>query len=235
MQLPRVIIAAVFFVIGLLIAVPALVRTASSSSNASESPSSVGGSTPPATESPSASPSEGQPSRSPSKSPSPTPTPTGTPAPTPTTPRPGTPAPPLSVTIGRVDCPGRTVEVTVRNTGTTPQDYTIETDDDSPPKGDRLEAGRTRTTELPLREDRRTRVTVTWRNEPVKRATRTADCRRAAPAREELPHTGSDSGVLWTRTITGVAAMITGAIIFWYGGIWPRRRERVFPDKKNAA
>ncbi|WP_103936705.1 hypothetical protein [Thermomonospora echinospora] len=127
--------------------------------------------------------------------------------------------------------------MTVRNTGTTTQDYTVETNDGTAPKGDRIAAGQTRTTQLTLREDRRTRVTVTWRNEPVEQATRTADCRRSpvgAPTDEELPHTGADSGVLWARAITGIAALITGVIVFWYGGIWPRRREQVFA-KKDAS
>jgi len=212
MQLPRVIIAAVFFVIGLLIAVPALLRTMSGSSNAAESPSPTG------------SPSGAAPSAtatSPGGTASPSPAPTGRP----------TPAQPLRVTIGRVDCPSRTVVVTVRNRGDAVQDYTVETDDGAAPKGDRIDAGQSRTTRLTLREDRRTRITVTWRNEPVEQATRTANCRRTAsssPEPEELPHTGPGDGVLWARAATGVAAMITGAIIVWYGGIWPRRRERIF-------
>jgi outer membrane biosynthesis protein TonB len=271
MQLPRVIIAAVFFVIGLLIAVPALLRTTSSSSDASESPSPGNGSTALATESPSGSPSgsprrSASPTRTATKSPSPTRTPTPTKPPAepttkpttkpptkppagpttkpptkppagPTTTQPSTPSQPLRVTVGRVDCPGRTVEVTVRNTGTATQDYTVETNDGATPKGDRIGAGQTRTTRLTLRENRRTKVTVTWRNEPVEQAARTADCRRApvnGPPDDELPNTGADSGVLWARAITGLAAMITGVIVFWYGGIWPRRREQIFA-KKDAS
>ncbi|MBA9007667.1 hypothetical protein [Thermomonospora cellulosilytica] len=131
-----------------------------------------------------------------------------------------------------MDCPGRTVVVTVRNPGGATQDYTVETDDGAAPKGDRIGAGQSRTTRLTLREDRRTRITVTWRNEPVEQVSRTANCRRAATSSptpdDELPHTGPGDGVLWARAATGAAAMVTGAIIFWYGGIWPRRRDRVF-------
>lgn len=237
MQLPRVIIAAVFFVIALLLLAPML-RTTSSSSDASQTPSPSNGST--ATDSPSGSPSRSaSPTRTATRSPSPTKTstPTKPPAAPTTTARPSTPAQPLQVTIGRVDCPDRTVEVTVRNTGTATQDYTVETNDGTAPKGDRITAGQTRTMQLTLREDRRTKVTVTWRNEPVEQATRTADCRRDpvdSPPDDELPHTGPESGVLWARAITGVAALITGVIVFWYGGIWPRRREQVFARKNTS-
>lgn len=214
MQVPRVIIAAVFFVIGLLIAVPALLRTMSGSSDAAESPAPTDGATPSATATP--------PGDTASSSPAPTATPSTRPS----------PAQPLRVTVGRVECPSRTVVVTVRNVGDAAQDYTVETDDGTAPKGDQIGPGQSRTTRLTLREDRRTRVTVTWRNEPVEQVTRTANCRRAATSSpepdEELPYTGPGDGVLWARAATGVAAMITGAIIVWYSGIWPRRREQIF-------
>ncbi|REE98626.1 hypothetical protein [Thermomonospora umbrina] len=229
MQLPRIIIAAVFFVIGLLIAVPALLRTTSADSNASQTPSPstsaspVGGTSDP---SPSARPSG---SRSPSRSPSPT----RTSAPS----RPALPALPLTVSIGRVSCPDRTIRVTIRNRTRIVHDFTLETDGSTAPKGDRIAAGQSRTVELTLREDRRTRVTVTWRNEPVVTVTRTANCRSRSPVAgdpspdDRLPHTGADSDVLWARAATGLAAMVTGVIIVWYGGVWPRRREQVFAKR----
>ncbi|GAA4100356.1 hypothetical protein [Actinomadura miaoliensis] len=136
-----------------------------------------------------------------------------------------------------MDCPGRTVDVTVRNTGRGTEDYAIERNDGSAATAGRLGAGASRTTEITLREDRRTRVEVTWRNRPVRERTITANCRRGTPApspSDELPRTGSDSTVLWARAATGTAAMLTGAIIFWYGGIWPRRREQIFAKKTGG-
>ncbi|GAA2422502.1 hypothetical protein GCM10010191_37860 [Actinomadura vinacea] len=143
------------------------------------------------------------------------------------------------MTIGSVRCSNRTVEVTVRNTGSRTEDYAIEKNDDTGAVPGRIGPGATRTTSVSLREDRRTRVQVTWRNEPVRSRTLTANCRRAAsPAPndspdDELPRTGSDSTLLWARAATGAGAMITGVIIFWYGGIWPRRREQIFARKNT--
>src|SRR5690606_8981699 len=100
MQLPRVVIAAVFFVIGALIAIPALIDGAGGESSASTA----------ATTSPG--PSGG-------------PDPSGGP-PNP----PATPAQPLTASIGsQVSCPDRTVRVTVRNTGDRTEDFGIEKDD----------------------------------------------------------------------------------------------------------
>nr|BFE33743.1 hypothetical protein GCM10010200_059940 [Actinomadura rugatobispora] len=141
------------------------------------------------------------------------------------------------MTIGSVRCSDRSAEVTVRNTGTRTEDYAIEKNDNTEARPGRIAPGATRTSSIALREDRRTRVQVTWRNEPVQSRTLTANCRGATPAPndspdDELPRTGSDSAVLWARAVTGGAAMITGVIIFWYGGIWPRRREHMFAGKK---
>ena len=224
MQLPRVIIAAVFFVIGALIAVPALANTLSDDDGgspqaaATTTPSETGSPSPSTTQT-SASPSPGSPTRSPS------------PSPTRTTAAPPAGAP-LRVTIGSVRCSDRSVQVTVHNTGPRTEDYAIEKNDNTEARPGRISPGATRTTTVPLREDRRTRVQVTWRNEPVQSRTVTANCRTAKPtptdSPDELPHTGSDSTVLWARAATGGAAMITGIIIFWYGGIWPRRKENIF-------
>ncbi|WP_433328021.1 hypothetical protein [Spirillospora sp. CA-294931] len=209
MQLPRVIIAAVFFVIGALIAIPALMNN-SSPSRASSTPAGSNSTT------------------------SPSPTPTKTPTPGKTT---KPPTAPLTVTIGGVSCPGRTVEVKVANTGKGTEDYSVERNDDSAAVAGRIGPGATRTSRITLREDRRTRVTVSWKNDPVKNRTLKANCKKAAATPEpsetpgDLPHTGADDAVLWARAATGGAAMITGAIIFWYGGIWPRRRDKIFSDK----
>ncbi|MBX6766681.1 MAG: hypothetical protein IRY90_05955 [Actinomadura rubrobrunea] len=230
MQLPRVLIAAVFFVIGLLIALPWL----SDVTGITRSSAPVGSTSSPApgdSGSPSPSPSgtrtgRGEASPSPSRSASPSPSRAAAPA-----------HAPLVVTFGAVDCPARTVDVTVRNTGKGTEDYAIERNDGSAAVAGRLAPGASRTTVLTLREDRRTRVEVTWRNRPVRKRTITADCRRAAPEpspTDKLPHTGSDSAVLWARAATGTAAMLTGAIIFWYGGIWPRRREQIFAKKTGG-
>lgn len=236
MQLPRVVIAAVFFVIGALIAVPAAIDTFSSS-NASEKPQSKR----PAVSLTTSATVTGSPSAT---KPSGTKPPTKAPA-LPVTPKPTTPAQPLKVIIGRVDCSGvgRKVVVSVENQGTIPQDYTVETDDGLAPKGDRIPGKTTQTVTVNLREDRRTWITVKWRNEQVKRERRTANCTRAAtspspdqsPGKspDRLPHTGSDTAVIWARTATGVGAMITGLIIFWYGGIWPRRRDPIFSKKDS--
>jgi hypothetical protein len=251
MQLPRVVIAAVFFVIGALIAVPALIRTASSPTSASESPPT---SAPPATGLNTTHTITGTPSPTRTRTPSPTRTTrTPTPTPTPTTTRPPAPPvtptrttpppPPLTVTIASVVCPERSVDVTVSNRSNAPQDYTIETDDGAAPRAGSIPAGGTRMTSVTLREDRRTRITVTWRNEPVERETHTANCRRTATADpdpdpttappDRLPNTGANDGVLIARTATGVAAMVTGVIIFWYGGIWPRRRDAAVFGRKS--
>jgi hypothetical protein len=129
------------------------------------------------------------------------------------------------------------VQVTVRNTGDRTEDFGIEKNDDTAAIPGEIPANSTRTVAVKLREDRTTRVTVNWANKRIGSATVKADCEKAgaapAPTKtppEELPSTGPDT-VLWARGATGVAIILTGAIIFWYGGIWPRRREQVFPKK----
>ncbi|MQY06757.1 hypothetical protein [Actinomadura macrotermitis] len=238
MQLPRVIIAAVFFVIGVLIAIPPLIDWTSESKAAgttSPSPSASGS----APASPGASPSGG---KTPTARPSTSHTPgrPASPSPGTSSPKPPTTAPvqPLTITIGQVRCPARKVDVTVRNSGSRSENYAIERDDDSAATPGTIAAGASRTTTLTLREDRRTRLQVTWKNEPVMAKTLTANCKHRstaapAPTRKptKLPHTGPDNALLWARAATGGAAMITGLIIIWYGGIWPRRREQVFGRK----
>jgi hypothetical protein len=211
MQLPRVVIAGVFFVIGLLIAVPPLVKWATRSDAAS----------------PSASPS-GSPSGSPSASPTGTKSPKAkkTPVPVPTA--------PLAVTIGGVSCPSREVKIEIHNNAAAKADYVIKRDDGPGTLDGSLQPGATRSTTLTLREDKTTNLRVTSHDLLVKGRTLKANCKHAhvaaPPAKkpDRLPHTGPDDGVLWARGATGAAALITGAIILWYGGVWPRRREKMF-------
>ncbi|WP_141581847.1 hypothetical protein [Actinomadura sp. WMMA1423] len=232
MQLPRVIIAAVFIVIGALIAIPPLVKSSSSASPAS-STESTSASPSPSGGSPSTS---GKPTRTPSHTPTRTPshTPTRTPTHPPTT---ATPARPVTATIGPVSCPDRTVNVRIRNTGTQTEDFSIEKNDDTATVPGKIGPGATRTVAVKLREDRRTRITVRWANRQIESTTVKADCRKAGGAPHEtppgkLPHTGPDT-VLWARAVTGVAVILTGAIIFWWGGTWPRRREQIFAGRKS--
>ncbi|MFD0688391.1 hypothetical protein [Actinomadura fibrosa] len=127
------------------------------------------------------------------------------------------------------------MSVTLRNTGTKNLDYAIEKNDDTASAPGQIGARTTKTVVVKLREDRRTVVQVTQANKQVETRTLTANCKRsgAAPPStppSKLPHTGPDTG-LWAKAATGVAAMLTGVIIFWYGGIWPRRREQIFAKK----
>ncbi|XRQ05066.1 hypothetical protein ACN3XK_52210 [Actinomadura welshii] len=210
MQLPRVVIAAVFFVIGALIAIPALFGGNGSESSASTSATASGSPSPSGT---SASPSPSGTSASPTASPT---------------------AQAVTASIGsQVSCPARTVRVTIRNTGNRTEDFGIEKNDDTAAVPGKIEADSTRTVAVKLREDRRTRVTVNWANKRIASETVRANCEQAGAAPtppEELPNTGPGD-VLWARAATGVGIILTGAIIFWYGGIWPRRREQIFPKK----
>ncbi|MFI0404690.1 hypothetical protein [Actinomadura sp. 3N508] len=205
MQLPRVVIAAVFFVIGALLAVPALINwvspdTEPAASATTSSPSPNGSST----------------------------------------------ALAVTATIGGVSCPARTLTVTVRNTSGKTIDFAIEKDDDTAAIPGQIRPDSTRTIAVKLREDRRTRITVNWANKRIVAKSVKANCEKASgggggttptptPTKtppDDLPHTGPDD-VVWARAATGVGIILTGAIIFWYGGIWPRRREQVF-SKKNT-
>ncbi|MGH3381595.1 MAG: hypothetical protein ACRDP6_43385 [Actinoallomurus sp.] len=226
MQLSRVAIAAVFLVVGALIVIPMLFTGSSPSQLASATPS------PHVSASPSASPS---PTKTAKPTHKPTHAPTHRPSPTrstkaPVTP-PVTPGQPLKVAIGSVQCPGRSVAVSVANQGKTTEDYAITTDG-SISVADRIPAGATRKSTLTIKEDHATTIAVTWHNVPVKTLDRTAHCARNAPG-HALPHTGPDSGMIIARIATGVAAMLTGLIIFWYGRLWPGRRDKMFGDKSE--
>ncbi|MFB9831746.1 hypothetical protein [Actinoallomurus acaciae] len=225
MQLSRVVIAAVFFVVGALIIIPMLVNDSSPSQLTSATPS------PNVSASPSASPSRSaKPSHTPTHRPSPTRS-SRTPSKNPVTPPvPSvTPNAPLKVAIGTVRCPGRSVLVSVTNGGGSTEDYTITTDG-SISVADRIPAGATRKSTLTIKEDHATTIAVTWHNVPVKTLDRTAHCARRTPG-HTLPHTGPDSGMIIARVATGVAAMLTGLIVFWYGRQWPGRKDKMFGDK----
>jgi hypothetical protein len=224
MQISRVAIAAVFLVVGALIIIPMLVNHSSPSQLTSASPS------PHVSVSPTPSVSvshtkSAKPTHTPTHRPSPTHTKSK--APVPPVPTPSvTPGEPLKVAIGAVRCPGRSVLVSVVNHGKNTEDYSITTDG-SISVADRIPAGATRKSTLTIKEDHATTISVTWHNVPVKTLDRTAHCVRNAPG-HALPHTGPDSGMIIARVATGVAAMLTGLIIFWYGRLWPGRKEKMF-------
>jgi hypothetical protein len=222
MQLSRVAIAAAFFVIGALIVIPMLMNTSSPSQLTSATPS------PHVSASPSVSPSRtAKPSQTPTHRPSPS---RSTKNPVTSPPPSATPLVPLKVAIGTVRCPGRSVLVSVVNQGEATEDYAITTDG-SISVADRIPAGATRKSTLTIKEDHATTIAVTWHNVPVKTLDRTARCVRNTPG-HALPHTGPDSGMLIARIATGIAAMLTGVIIFWYGRQWPGRRDKMFDDTK---
>jgi hypothetical protein len=228
MQISRVAIAAVFFVVGALIILPMLLNDSSPSQLTSATPSphvSVSVSDSPSR---SATPTH-KPTHKPTHRPSPSPS-TRTPSKNPVPPVPSvTPDSPLKVSIGTVRCPGRSVLVSVTNGGRGTEDYAITTDG-SISVADRIPPGATRKSTLTVKEDHTTTVAVTWHNLPVKSLDRTAHCVRNAPG-HALPHTGPDSGMIIARVATGVAAMLTGLIVFWYGRQWPGRKDKMFGDK----
>jgi hypothetical protein len=263
MQPVRVIIAAIFFVIGALIVIPAFLGGKNGTSNASDSPSATT-SGPSATATSPTPTSTKSPSRSPSKSPTATKTPTKSPsasashAPTttkpsatpsatkpstsPTTTRsvppavPGTPSlVPLKVTYSKVDCPKRLVTVKVVNNDlVTTQGYSI-VRDGSIFLADQLGPKASRTSEMTLKEDKSTTVRVTQDGTAKATHVYKANCAAAAPGRSAspsqrtrtLPYTGNDRSVMVARLATGGAALLTGGIILWWGGLWPSRKDKM--------
>jgi hypothetical protein len=231
MPLSRVAIAAVFVVVGLLIIVPML-NGSSSGSRVTDSSHSAHVSA-----SPNASPTAGA-SATPSHRPShrPSHTPSHRPSATHTTRRATvapvqpsiTPETPLSVAIGGVLCPGRGVRVTVTNHASQAEDYAILTDG-SITVADRIPAGASRRSTVNVREDHTTTIAVTWNNVPVKSVDRHANCVGAhRTSTRALPHTGPDRGMIIARVATGLAVIVTGCIVFWYGRLWPGRRDKMF-------
>lgn len=226
MSLSRAAIAAVFIVVGLLIIVPMLTDS-STGSRASDSHAAHVSASPNA--SPSASASH-RPARTPTRTPTHRPSATHTTrrASAPVAPPSVTPETPLSVTIGRVLCPGRSVQVTVANHAGQAEDYAILTDG-SITVADRIPAGASRKSTVELKEDHTTTIAVTWNNVPVKSIDRHANCVGAhRTSTRTLPHTGPDRGMIIARVATGLAVILTGCIVFWYGRLWPRRHDKMF-------
>ncbi|MDX6743698.1 hypothetical protein [Actinocorallia sp. A-T 12471] len=134
--------------------------------------------------------------------------------------------------FGKIDCPSKEITVRVTNDGADSQGYSI-TRNGSVVLADRLGAAASRSSEIALAEDKNVIVRVTQDGETVKSRTYKLNCVKggAAPASEKperLPETGSGTGTLVARLATGAASIITGAIILWWGGLWPRRREGMF-------
>ncbi|WP_460338559.1 hypothetical protein [Actinoallomurus acanthiterrae] len=213
----RVAIAAAFFIVGALIVFPMVANSSSSRT--------LAGGTPSPSVSASTTPRPTKSSRPTHKaSPSHTSTRHSTTEPMPTV----SASAPLKVQISKVRCPGRTVLVSVVNGSAQAQDYAILTDG-SISVADRIPAGATRRSSVNVKEDHTTTVAVTWRNLPVDSVDRHANCVHKT-SDQTLPHTGADSGMIVARVATGIAAMLTGIIIFWYGRQWPRRRDKMFDD-----
>jgi len=127
------------------------------------------------------------------------------------------------------------VTVKVTNDTDTAQGYAI-TRNGSIVLADRLGPNASRTSTVTLAEDERVVVRVTRDGKAQATRAYRLNCLKAGAAEdrddtgaaERLPHTGADDTVLVARIATGVASMITGAIVLWWGGLWPRRRENVF-------
>jgi hypothetical protein len=210
MRMSRVAIAAVFLIVGALILVPLLTRSSAGSKTASKVTSKL------------------SPTHSITIRPKPTHRPSPSPTPHKKSPSPSThPAAPLTAAVSAVRCPGRMVQVTVTDVGTQAEDYAI-LQNGSISVADRITPGAVRKTSIVIDEGTTTAVSVTWgNNQPLRTVKRTAAC-ASHPVNKTLPFTGPDRGLLIARIATGVAAMLTGIIIFWYGRLWPRRRDRMF-------
>lgn len=229
-QLPRIIIAAVFFVIAALIAYP-MINRSNTKSSASSAPATSASTSPKGSATATRSGGAPTPTRTPTRTPSKPPA-TPTKSPTPSRSATATPSVPLIATVGAVRCPSRSVTVKVRNAGATRQNYTIE-QDGTPTVADQLGPGVSRTSRLTLKEDDSTKVAVVWNSRTLRSATRKANCTHAAPPPPQtLPHTGPNAAATFARVATAVGALITGVIILWYGGLWPRRREQVLRAKR---
>jgi hypothetical protein len=75
----------------------------------------------------------------------------------------------------------------------------------------------------------------------LRTGTRRADCstpsqtQEPVPPQENLPRTGPTDAGTFAKVATGVAAMVTGVIVFWYGGIWPRRRDQIIRINRSSS
>jgi hypothetical protein len=212
MRMSRIAIAAVFFVVGALILIPLIVKSSAGSKAASKISTKVSPTlgitiSPKPTHKPAPTPSHHK------KSPSPSPHATG--------------AAPLTATVSAVRCPGRMVQVTVADVGAQAEDYAI-LQNGSISVADRITPGTTRKTSIVIDEGKTTAVSITWgNNQPLRTVRRTASC-ASRPVNKQLPFTGPDRGLLIARIATGIAALLTGIVIFWYGRLWPRRRDNMF-------
>jgi hypothetical protein len=248
---PRLIIAAAFFVLGALIAIPALSRAATQEQPTRSTPAGGRAAATPTPTGQTAASEAKQPR--PSRTPTPTPSRTATarqsppdrPSRTPTarqsppdrraTPTPSptpTPAVPITARAGKVGCPGGKVAITVTNKGQQTEDYAV-TLDEATVLADRVPPRGQRKTEVEVRENESAKIEVLWGGEAVLSVNRKTDCVRKKERKDPdgagtLPRTGPDDSGLFAKAATGVAAMVTGVIIFWYGSIWPRRRTRIF-------
>lgn len=234
MRMSRVAIAAAFFVVGALILIPLLTKSTATSKSASKITSK------PPSPSRSVTSDRAKPTHHPTPKPTHRPTPKPTHKPTPThrptpAPRKKSPSPtsrpattgPLTAAVSAVDCPGRMVQVTVTDVSSQPEDYAI-LENGSISVADRITPGAVRKTSIVIDEGTTTAVSVTYGNNlPLKTVKRTAAC-ASHPVNKTLPFTGNDRGLLIGRIATGIAAMLTGLIIFWYARLWPRRRDRMF-------
>lgn len=235
---PRLIIAAAFFIIGALIAVPAFSRAATRDEPATPTGARATAAPGPATlESGAKQPAPSTtathtptrtPTRTPSRTPTPKPTPTNTkPTPSPTP----TPAVPITAHAGKVRCPGGKIAITVANKGQQTEDYAV-TLDDATVLADRVPPRGERKTEVEIKENDSAKIEVVWGGEAVLSVKRKTDCVQKkkrdddADGANTLPRTGPEDSALFAKAATGVGAMVTGMIIFWYGSIWPRRRSR---------
>ncbi|GAA3232858.1 hypothetical protein [Actinocorallia longicatena] len=257
MQPVRVIIAAIFFVIGALIVIPAFTSGGKNTSNADPVPTTMTPTVTP-TVTPTTAKPTGKPTATKTASPTPSKTPSKTPTPTPrpTTSRPvppvtpsatpsrSTPVPsapslvPLKVAFGKVDCPARLVTIKVVNEDpATTQGYSI-VRDGSIVLADQLGPKASRSSELTLKEDKATSIRITQDGKAKATHTYKANCKAAPsksaaeeePARKRpttLPKTGNDDTVMFARIATGAASMLTGAIVLWWGGLWPRRKDKM--------
>jgi acetyl/propionyl-CoA carboxylase alpha subunit len=140
----------------------------------------------------------------------------------------------LDVSVGGVSCPSRTVVASIANTGADDESYEL------------LVAGKVQrrevvlsdssvTSAVPLKEDRRTTITIRSGKTVLASVTRTANCAKsrkhpaghghARSGGKTLPMTGTGTSL----AVTSGATILTGALLTWYGLLWPGRRQRLFP------
>ncbi|WP_460366390.1 hypothetical protein [Actinocorallia lasiicapitis] len=147
----------------------------------------------------------------------------------------------MKVTFGKVDCPKRLVTIKVVNDDpATTQGYSI-VRGGSIFLADQLGPKASRSSALTLTEDKATVVKVTQDGKARASHSYKANCAKAAPSKttkspsrtapahppRTLPKTGNDDSIMIARLATGGASLITGAIVLWWGGLWPRRKDRM--------